>query len=121
MYETITGRFPFYHHGDLTVFVKVLAGERPTREVRFTEDLWKMMESCWAHQPKNRPGVEDVLQCLERNTDLSSALGVDEEIEKDGDYLDSGDLPCMFVFSFVPSVTCHGLSAFHDDNHRGSN
>jgi len=120
VYETITGRFPFYQHGDLTVFVKVLAGERPTREVRFTEDLWKMMESCWAHQPNNRPGVEDVLQCLEKTTDFSSSLRMDEEIEKGDDHLDFDDLPCMFVFSFLPS-TFHSLSAFHGDNHRDSN
>ena len=39
IYETLSGRLPFYQHVDLTVFVKVLAGERPPRGVEFTSSL----------------------------------------------------------------------------------
>jgi len=66
VYETISGNLPFHEYGDLAVFTKVLAGERPIRGVGFTENLWKVMKLCWRSRPSDRPSVEDVLQCLER-------------------------------------------------------
>ncbi|KAF9645013.1 kinase-like protein [Thelephora ganbajun] len=66
IYETISGKLPFHQHGDLTVFTKVLAGERPVRGVEFTESLWRMLRLCWKPQPNNRPRIEDVLLYLER-------------------------------------------------------
>ena len=65
IYETISGNLPFHEHTDLAVFVKVLEGERPPRGVRLTKTLWNMLELCWAHQPSNRPSIEDVRRCLE--------------------------------------------------------
>ena len=37
VYETISGHFPFYKHGNLNVILKVLAGELPSREPGFTD------------------------------------------------------------------------------------
>ena len=70
IYETINGHSPFHQHADLTVIVKVLAGERPLRGEGFTESLWKMLGQCWISQPNNRPSIEDVVQCLESDTYL---------------------------------------------------
>jgi len=85
IYETISGHLPFHHHADLTVFVKVLAGERPPRGAVFTESLWKMLELCWTPEPNNRPSIEDVLQCLQGALDLPEPLSpwVDEPMEVD--------------------------------------
>ena len=66
VYETISGHIPFHEHTDMTVFVNVLKGGRPPREDLFTDDLWKTLKSCWSPNPKKRPKIEDVLQCLER-------------------------------------------------------
>ena len=65
IYEVISGKVPFYDYRDLTVFVKVLKGERPRREEGFADRLWNMMERCWMPQPSDRPSVEGVLQFLE--------------------------------------------------------
>ena len=65
IYEIISGNVPFHEDRDLTVFVKVLKGERPHREVGFANSLWNMVEQCWMPQPSHRPNVEDVLRCLE--------------------------------------------------------
>jgi len=46
IYETISGHLPFHRHADLTVFVKVLEGERPLREVGFVDGLW-VCGRCW--------------------------------------------------------------------------
>ena len=65
IYETISGNLPFHEHTDLTVIMKVLAGERPPRGAGFAESLWKMLELCWKPQPNSRPSIEDVLRYLE--------------------------------------------------------
>ena len=72
IYETISGHLPFHQHSDLTVFIKVLAGERPHRGVGFTESLWAMLGLCWTFQPNNRPSIEHVLRCLEGTLNLSN-------------------------------------------------
>jgi hypothetical protein len=79
IYETISGSLPFHKHTDLTVFVKVLAGERPPRGAGFAEGLWKMLELCWKPQPNSRPSIEDVLRCLEMISNPSElrSRGVD--------------------------------------------
>jgi len=88
MYETISGHIPFHRHGDLTVIVKVLAGERPPRGLGFTETLWETLELCWMSQPSNRPSVEHVHQCLVRASDSSEPPSAGE-MEMDGDDWDS--------------------------------
>jgi hypothetical protein len=71
VYETISGNLPFHEDTDLTVFVKVLEGERPPRGAGFRKDLWRMLERCWKFQPSDRPTIEDVLRCLEMFSKLS--------------------------------------------------
>jgi hypothetical protein len=87
IYETISGNLPFPEHANLTVFVKVLAGERPPRKVRFVGGLWELVEQCWAPQPNDRPSIKDVLHRLEMVPNLSEphSPGVDEEVEEDYD------------------------------------
>ena len=82
IYETISGHPPFHQYGDMTVFVKVLAGERPLRGAGFMDSLWKMVDQCWVFQPSDRPSIEVVLQCLEGASNLSEppVPGVDEEM-----------------------------------------
>ena len=79
IYETVSGNLPFHRDTDLTVFAKVLEGERPPRGVRFPESLWTMLELCWTSQLNDRPSVEDVLQCLVMVSDLPEPPGMDEE------------------------------------------
>ena len=90
IYETISGNPPFHEHRDITVSVKVLKGEHPPRGAGFTGDLWKMLETCWAFQPNNRPSIEDVLQRLESvSTPLETPyFGVSKETEEGGGDLD---------------------------------
>ncbi|KAF9786165.1 kinase-like domain-containing protein [Thelephora terrestris] len=66
IYETISGNVPFQGYRNHTVSIKVVRGERPRREANFEESLWKMLESCWASKPNDRPSVEDVLRSLEK-------------------------------------------------------
>ena len=91
IYETISGNPPFYKHTDFQVYMKIVKGEQPRRGVRFTEDLWKMLKRCWTVQPGSRPGIEDVLQCLEADSKSPDppALWINEEAEEEDDAQDS--------------------------------
>jgi serine/threonine protein kinase len=104
VYETLSGRSPFYQHADLTVVMKVLEGERPTRGPWFAGSLWGMLKLCWAPQSSNRPSIEDVFRCLERVRTLSEppSPGADEETEGYGDDWDSTDDSPRMSSHFIP-------------------
>jgi hypothetical protein len=71
IYEVLSGQAPFSPLRDLIVIQMVIKGERPQRSegkegVKFTDELWKMLNVCWEAQPGNRPSIETVFECLER-------------------------------------------------------
>ena len=91
IYETISGNFPFHKDRDVSVYMKVMQGQRPSRGARFTRSLWEMLERCWASAPNNRPSVEDVRRCVEMMSNLPEPLspGADEGVDEDGDDWDT--------------------------------
>ena len=86
IYEIMSGNLPFHRDIDIAVSMKVVEGEHPPRGVRFTTNLWEVLELCWASKPDNRPSVEEVLQCLEvaSNSPEPPPPRVDDEVEEDG-------------------------------------
>ena len=69
--EVLSGRPPFVSDKDFIVMRKIMDGERPERPegpegAWFTDDIWSMLELCWATRPDGRPSVESALECLER-------------------------------------------------------
>ena len=70
--EVLSGEVPFTRGcNNLMVMQKVLEGERPSRphgaeRVWFTDDLWNTLQMCWSPQPKNRPTIEVVFECLKQ-------------------------------------------------------
>ena len=71
IYEVPSGQVPFTKIKDFIVTQKVTRGERPARPegvkgAWFTDDLWRMMDLCWAAQPTGRPGIADVLERLDQ-------------------------------------------------------
>ena len=91
IYETISGNLPFHEDTDLTVFVKVLEGERPPRGANFRKDLWRTLELCWEPQPDNRPTLEDVFRCLVFSIVSEPPFLEDEGMQEDGDDRDSAN------------------------------
>ena len=65
--EVLSGQVPFVGESDYIVILKVAQGERPKRleGAWFTNDIWGILERCWAHKPQDRPSLEDVLRSLE--------------------------------------------------------
>jgi len=85
IYEVLSGRLPFSQFGPYIIPRKIMDGERPEKPrgaegAWFTDDLWLMLNQCWATQLKSRPSVAAVLECLERvSTDLETL-----SLQKDG-------------------------------------
>ena len=90
--EVLSGRRPFTSDQDFIVMRKVMDGERPGRPegpegAWFTDDLWRMLQLCWAARPENRPSVEAALDCLERvskaweppSQEVDGDVGADED------------------------------------------
>ena len=70
IYEVLSGRVPFFGYDVFAVVAKVGRGERPERPQGaegklFTDDIWGILERCWAPRRDDRPSIEDVLQFLE--------------------------------------------------------
>ena len=109
--EVLTGKVPFQDCNSLTVMAKVIEGGRPDRPKRrwFTDDLWGTLELCWLYKPKQRPAVESVLECLEKNSATWEplSLSTDSDSQTDsGSQTDSDDdsasamsyRACMFFY-----------------------
>ncbi|KAH8829901.1 kinase-like domain-containing protein [Flagelloscypha sp. PMI_526] len=61
--EVMTGKPPFPELPEASVLLSVLRGERPARPQQvgsFTDELWNLIERCWAHQPEMRPTFDDI-------------------------------------------------------------
>ena len=101
IYETISGHPPFHKYTDLTVFLKVVEGERPFREARFMDSLWEMLELCWEPQPEARPSIEDVLHRLESSSQPgeSPASGLDGELDEGDGWYSGSDSSGTFSSS----------------------
>ena len=70
IYEVLSGQVPFSRYNVYAVIAKVSRGERPGRPQGaerkwFTDDIWRILECCWAPRRDERPSIEDVLQVLE--------------------------------------------------------
>ena len=86
--EVLSEEPPFARDKDFIVMRKVIEGERPGRPEGglFTDGLWRIMEECWLPQPKGRPTVEAVLECLEQVSKLRQPLPpIVEDVEDDDD------------------------------------
>ena len=104
--EVLTGQVPFPSCNSLVVMRKIVEGERPDRPqgpetVRFTDDLWEMLQQCWLSKPKLRPAIEDVLDRLEWGSATweSPSLSADSDSQVDGN-------------KDLASATNHHLCAF---------
>ena len=112
--EVLSGQYPFALHKDSIIVQKVIDGEHPERpeEAWFTDDLWRTLEQCWSHQPRDRPTVEAVLERLDqvsmpRKSSLPSA-------RDDGETHDGGSISiesCYCRFCYL--ISSHILTFKH--------
>jgi len=66
----LCGHHPYLEiESDILVVYAIMEGIRPkkpagAKRLGFSDDLWRMVESCWLEDRDARPGVEDILSCL---------------------------------------------------------
>ena len=80
VYEIISGEKPFESGKacPLSLFYKVLKGERPEISEQIPECYKKLITTCWSQNPNQRPSFEDIAQQLK--TDKSF---IREKVEED--------------------------------------
>ena len=90
IYEVLSGQKPF---APLTAPVlRITRGDRPKRPqgergAVFTDEIWRMLECCWKHQPKERINAEAILRGLggmPYPSRTPSDVGGDTDTESDG-------------------------------------
>ncbi|EIN12108.1 hypothetical protein PUNSTDRAFT_62220, partial [Punctularia strigosozonata HHB-11173 SS5] len=70
LWEIFDGRIPFHDvRIDYVVVLKVKDGVRPSRptsarDLGLDDDLWELIETCWASDPAQRPSMLGILQRL---------------------------------------------------------
>ena len=110
IYEVLIGHPPFKSYKDFTVMQKVIKGARPgrpegTEAAWFTDDLWETLGLCWSPQPKNRPTIKAVIECLKRVSttwrSLPPSVYGDEETYTDDESFSTISSPGMFPPDFV--------------------
>ena len=63
--QVICGHAPFLDLPLWTVAGAIIEGKRPTRPAYgFADSLWKIAESCWQHERKDRPSIGTVVERL---------------------------------------------------------
>ena len=104
--EVLTSQVPFPRYDGFIVMRKVVNGERPERPQglgagSFTDRLWEMLERCWSPDPKLRPAVEAVLECLEQSSvawrPLSPRTDGDFQLENDDSFSALSHFSCKFL------------------------
>jgi hypothetical protein len=64
--QVIHGFDSFRNMNKLAVAIFIHGRGRPTRPaVGFTDSLWNVAESCWKHEPVDRPSASDVVERLD--------------------------------------------------------
>ena len=75
--EAFTGRIPFEEQVAEVAAHRISRGDRPkmptnAQKVGLTIGIWKLLESCWHHDPKKRPPVKQVVRRWQKFVDVNN-------------------------------------------------
>ena len=64
--QVLTGTVPFSGKRSTVAAFEIMNGQRPPRPTHpvFPEELWSLVERCWAQDPRFRPEVLEVSETL---------------------------------------------------------
>ena len=111
MYEVLSGQAPFFP--STSPVSDVLRGERPVRPegapgAWFTDDIWKMLESCWKPLANDRPSLNAMLLCLQ-----GVAQPSESSLHSDGDVESGVDNQLGATTASEPSMSSFIYLRFH--------
>ena len=101
--EVFTGKIPFEEQKNEAVVLRISQGGRPempenAQAVGLTDEMWKILDSCWQQTPKKRPTMEEVVRRWEKFVEYDDNGNVVTE------YVQIFDASASFS---VSSSTCH--------------
>jgi len=107
IYEVLSGQAPFTQMRDFIVARKVTDGERPARPegakgAWFTDDIWGMVNLCWAAQPASRPNITVVVDCLDKVSETWKPLS--PQVNEDVVEADEDDWHFTLTVSYSPRM-----------------
>ncbi|KAF9647761.1 kinase-like protein [Thelephora ganbajun] len=84
--EVFTGKIPFEGLRDEVVGRHILQGGRPeipanAQAVGLTGEMWKLLESCWQHNPRKRPKMEEVVRRWQKFVENINDVALEEQGE----------------------------------------
>lgn len=86
MWEIFSGQVPFQEHGTedrslIKLMMDIVRGDRPSMEFvsHVSEDLKQLMQACWHVDPKARPSMRRVLDCLNGNDPRELFASIDTD------------------------------------------
>lgn len=64
--QVFTGAVPFSEMPSIVAMFNMVGGKRPPKPTHpdFIENLWSLMQRCWAHDPHSRPEASESLVLL---------------------------------------------------------
>lgn len=67
-FKILTGGLPFPNRGDMSIFVGVSKGNRPSRpeHPECCNTLWNVVEGCWKESPDERLTAKQALEIVEK-------------------------------------------------------
>ena len=118
IYEVLGGCMPYGGNDPFAVYRKVLDRKRPERPEGeagkwFTDDIWKLVELCWKHEPGERAGARAVLLALggkPDQPDVSEDVVTDEESDVDDQPGGATNEPCTLSQSHSKLTSDHSRS-----------
>jgi Protein tyrosine and serine/threonine kinase len=79
--QIFSGKHPFHEFTrNYPVVTSVMEGKRPTRptEAPLDDNIWSLVEACWAQQPNDRPSATQIMQRLVTFTRTRGYVDLDE-------------------------------------------
>lgn len=87
VYQLITNEKPFEQYTMYELLKKITQGVRPSIQSEVPEHYKKLIESCWAANPSDRPTFDDILKQLTENNDFITDTVDEDEFYKYVDYI----------------------------------
>jgi hypothetical protein len=65
--QVLSGKLPYHHLAkDSEVLIMLHHGAHPPRPQEFVDKHWMLITRCWAEDPRTRPNIKYVSECVQK-------------------------------------------------------
>jgi hypothetical protein len=66
--QVLSGKLPYHHIvKDSEVLITLHHGAHPPRPQELADEHWELITRCWAEDPRARPDIKDVFECVQHH------------------------------------------------------